>query len=54
MWAFTVNIPYFHVLFGLGFSFLQLGHVPIMINCFIFAGLNLKDFNRGGGSKTMF
>jgi len=37
-----VNCPYFHVLAGLGFSFLQFGHLVIMI--ILFVCVILKDF----------
>jgi hypothetical protein len=30
-----VNCPYFHVLAGLGFSFLQFGHLAIQITFFV-------------------
>jgi hypothetical protein len=36
-----VKMPYFHVLAGLGFSFLQFGHLLIQI-IFRFNGLDLK------------
>lgn len=37
-----MNMPYLHVLAGLGFSFLQLGHlaIPVPVNC-----LHLKHNN---------
>jgi len=38
-----VNCPYFHVLAGLGFSFLQFGHLAIMIILF-FVCVVLKGF----------
>ena len=41
--AWTVNCPYFHVLVGFGFSFLQFGHLAIIIMPF-FVCVSLKDF----------
>jgi hypothetical protein len=39
-----VNCPYFHVLAGLGFSFLQLGHLAINITCCFSVCVSLKRF----------
>ena len=39
-----MNCPYFHVLAGLGFSFLQFGHLAIIIPCCVFVCMSLKRF----------
>lgn len=42
--AWTVNCPYFHVLVGFGFSFLQFGHLAIIIPYCVFVCVGLKRF----------
>ena len=39
-----MNCPYFHVLAGLGFSFLQFGHLAINITECVFVRECLKRF----------
>ena len=39
-----MNCPYFHVLAGLGFSFLQFGHLVITITDSVFVCVGLKRF----------
>ena len=39
-----MNGPYFHVLAGLGFSFLQFGHLAITTTDSVFVRIGLKRF----------
>ena len=39
-----MNCAYFHVLAGLGFSFLQVGHLAILITDCVFVRVDLKRF----------
>ena len=40
-----MNMPYFHVLAGFGFSVLHLGHLAIGVTVYWFKPLNIYIFN---------